>query len=125
MTDENLERHLRDLPAPELPEHWRADILAMARQAARDSSEDRQVWPALLVQLRNLFARNPVTSGALTALWLLIFLFHATTPVDPSSRMLIAKFDPNRPVYLATVPEEIRLALFDQDDEEPATKLRP
>lgn len=86
MNDEILEQHLRKLSAPELPETWRAEILSTALREARAHTPTRKVWPPVLVTLRNLFARNPVTASALTALWLLIFLFKASTPVDPSER---------------------------------------
>jgi hypothetical protein len=68
--------------------------------------------------LRNLFARNPFTATALSALWLLIFLFKATTPVDPSGKELIAHFDPNRPVYLVSLQDEIQLAQLLEDQPE-------
>jgi hypothetical protein len=117
MKDENLEQHLRNLPTPELPEAWRAEILAAARRAARLPS--RPAWPPVLVLLRRLFAHNPITAGALTALWLLIFLFKASTPVDLSEQALVAHYDPNQPVYLVTIQDEMRLAPFIQDQAEP------
>jgi len=124
MNDENLEHHLRNLPAPELPEVWQGKILAEARRGAR-ASQKSQAWPPILAYLRHLFARNPFTAGALTTLWLLIFLFHATTPIDRSSQALMAKFDPNRPVYLTTLPEEVRLALLGEEDNPPRKILMP
>src|ERR1700692_2248318 len=110
MNDDMLEQYLRKLPAPELPEAWRAAILSAALREAQSSSQKRTVWPPLLVVVRNLFARNPWTASALTALWMLIFLFKAGTPVDPSEKELIAHFDPNRPIYLVSLQDEIRLA---------------
>ena len=118
MNDDTLEQKLRDLPAPELPETWRAEILSTALREARAPAPSRQVWPTLLVYLRNLFARNPFTATALTALWMLIFLFKTSTPVDPSEKELIAHFDPNRPVYLVSLQDEIRLAQLLQDQPE-------
>ena len=118
MNDEILEQHLRKLPAPQLPETWRAEILSTALREARLSTPIRQIWPPLLVTLRNLFARNPITASALTTLWLLIFLFKASTPVDPSERELIAHFDLNRPVYLVSLQDEIQLARLLQDQPE-------
>ena len=118
MNDEILEQHLRKLSAPELPESWRAEILSIAFREARAHPPMRKVWPPLLVTLRNLFARNPITTSALTALWLLIFLFKASTPVDPSEKELIAHFDPNRPVYLVSLQDEIQLAQLLQDQPE-------
>ena len=55
----------------------------------------------------------------MTTLWLLIFLFKASTPVDPSEKELIAHFDPNRPVYLVSLQDEIQLAELCQDQSEP------
>lgn len=118
MNDEYLEQHLRDLPAPELPETWRTEILSAALREARAASRMRQVWPALLVYLRSLYLRNPITASAMTALWILIFLFKASTPVDPSEKMLLAHFDPNRPIYLVSIREEILLAEVAQDEPE-------
>lgn len=104
MNDEQLEQHLRELPAPELPAAWRAEILAAARPARREA------WPPLFVLLRNLFARHPLTAGALTVLWLLIFLLKVATPVDPSEKAFLAHYDPNRPVYIVSLQEEMRIA---------------
>ena len=119
MNDENLEQHLRKLPAPELPATWRGEILSTALREARVPAPTRQVWPPILITLRNLFARNPFTTGALTALWLLIFLFKTSTPVDPSEKEMIAHFDPNRPVYLVSLQDEIQLAeLLQQEPEQ-------
>src|SRR5580698_5765818 len=99
MNDEKIEQHLRELSAPELPEAWRAEILANAARAARVSSSKRQAWAPVLIYLRNLCLRNPVTATAMTAFWVLILLFKATTPIDPQEKILLAHFDPNRPVY--------------------------
>jgi hypothetical protein len=115
MNDEILEQHLRNLSAPELPATWRAEILSTALREARVSAPSRYVWPPVLIVLRNLFARNPFTASSLTALWLLIFLFKASTPIDPSERELIAHFDPNRPIYLVSLQDEIQLVQALQD----------
>ena len=119
MNDENLEQHLRNLPAPELPEEWRAEILSRAKREAR-ASQPRQVWPTLLINLRNLYLRNPITATAMTSLWMLIFLFKFSTPVDLTDKTLLAHIDPNRPIYLVSLRDEIRLAelLQDQGQEE-------
>ena len=118
MNDDILEKHLRELAAPELPATWRGEILSTALREARASTPSHQVWPSLLVILRNLFRRNPWTASALTALWMLILLFKAGTPVDPSEKALLAHFDPNRPVYLVSLRDEIRLADLLQDQPE-------
>lgn len=118
MNDDILEQHLRNLPAPEIPAIWRTKILSTALREARAPAPSRQVWPPLLVVLRNLFARNPLTATALAALWTLIFLLKASTPVDPSEKELLAHFDPNRPVYLVSLQDEIRLAELWQDQPE-------
>ncbi|HEY0256090.1 MAG TPA: hypothetical protein VGC39_01510 [Candidatus Methylacidiphilales bacterium] len=117
MNDENLEQHLRNLPALELPEAWRAQILSKAVREAR-TLPSRQTWPALLVYLRHLFRRNPVTASAMAALWMLIFIFKAATPVDSGSQMLLAHIDPHQPIHLMSIPEEIRLAELLQDQSE-------
>jgi hypothetical protein len=115
MNDEKLEQHLRNLPTPELPDVWRAEILAVALREASPAERTHSAWPPLLIFLRNLFARNPITAGALTALWLLIFLFKAGTPVDPAEKNLIAHYDPNRPIYFVSLREEILLVQLLQD----------
>lgn len=109
MNDELLEQKLRELPTPELPGTWRAEILSKALREARLSSQQRQVWPTLLVYLQNLFRRNPVTKSAMSTLWLLIFLFKASTPVDPQEKMFLAHFDPNRPVHFVSISNQILL----------------
>ena len=113
MNDDQIEQHLRELPAPELPVAWRAEILAAAAYAARPVK--REAWPPLLVLLQNLLARHPWTTGALTALWILIFLLKAATPVDPSEKALLAHYDPHRPVYIVSLQDEIRIAELWQD----------
>jgi hypothetical protein len=119
MNDETIEQQLRELTAPELPKSWRAEILSTAVRAASAPAASRQVGRAILIYLRHLFARNPITAGVLTALWLLIFLFKAGTPVDPSEKELLAHIDPNRPVYFVSLRDEILLAqlLENQSDE--------
>ena len=120
MNDESLEQHLRKLPQPELPAGWQTEIIAQVlREAQESAAPTRQVWPPFLMFLRQIVARNPLTASALTALWLLIFLFKASTPVDPSEKELLAHFDPNRPVYLVSIQDEIRLAELLQDQSEP------
>jgi len=119
MNDEKLEQHLRDLPAPELPLSWRAEILGNAARAACTSSSRRAVWSPALLYFRNLCLRNPFTATALTALWALIFLFKATTPVDPQEKVLFAHLDPNRPVYLVSLSDQILLAQLELDQAEP------
>jgi len=125
MNDDIIEQKLRKLPAPELPEAWRAEILSTALREASAPTQSRQVWPPLVLALRNLFARNPITASTLTALWLLIFLFKAGTPVDPSEKELIAHFDPNQPVYLVSIQDEIRLAELCQEQPEPTRMQIP
>jgi len=124
MNDEKLEQHLRELPAPELPEAWRAEILANAARAARVAADKRPAWSPVLVYLRHLCLRNPVAATAMTALWCLIFLFKATTPVDPQERILLAHLDPSRPVYLVSIPDQILLAQLELDQAEARPQLR-
>jgi hypothetical protein len=118
MNDEKLEQHLRELPAPELPESWRAEILANAVRSTRRVDPKRQAWPAILLYLRNLWVRNPITASALAMLWILIFTFKATTPIDPQEKMLLAHFDPKRPVHIVSISDQILLAqlAMDQSD---------
>jgi hypothetical protein len=118
MNHEELEQHLRDRLMPPLPEAWREEILSTALSEGRRTAQSRQVWPPLAITLRNLFARNPFTASALTALWMLIFLFKASTPVDPSEKALIAPFDPHRPVYIVSLQDEVQLAQLLQDQPE-------
>ena len=42
-------------------------------------------------------------------LWLLIFLFRVTTPVDLQEQEILAHADLSKPVYLLTMSDEIRL----------------
>ncbi len=109
MNDDEIERLLRQLPAPELPAAWRGEILAAARREARAERPARSVWPPVLIWLRNVFAHNPATSGVLATLWLLILMFRVTTPVDPAEKEMLARTDPSKPVYLLTMADEIRL----------------
>ena len=124
MTDEILEQHLRKLPASQLPETWRTEILSAAIRKARPSAPSRQIWPPLLITLRNLFARNPVTASALTTLWMLIFLFKTSTPVDSSENELIAHFDPRQPIYFVSLQYEIHIAHLLQDQPEQRQNLQ-
>ncbi len=122
MNDEQLEHHLRQLPAPELPPAWRQEILARAMGAATPAP--RSNWPDVVLFLRQFFAQNPITSGALAALWLLIFFFKASTPLDPTaSQGLIVRIDPKRPVYLTTLRQELLVAQLLPD--EPDRNLMP
>lgn len=123
MNDELLEQKLRELPVPELPESWRGEILSAARREAR--SKNRDVWPSLLVLLRHLCLRNPVTSGAMATLWLLIFLLKSATPVDPVHPELLVHFDPDRPVHLFSIADEKLLAQLEQDQPEPQRRQIP
>jgi hypothetical protein len=121
MNDDLLEQHLRQLPSPELPASWQAEIVSHALREARARASTRSLWPPLLLSLRHLFARNPFTASALSALWILILLFKASTPVDPTEKELIAHIDPNRPIYFVTLQDEIQLAQLwqDQPDQRP------
>lgn len=50
---------------------------------------------------------------------MLIFLFKAGTPVDPSEKELIPHFDPSRSVYLVSLHDQIELAQLLQDEAGP------
>jgi hypothetical protein len=109
MTDPELENLLSKIPAPELPASWRAEILATARREARTETQSKRNWPPVLLWLRDLLTRNPITAGALAAMWLLILLFHATTPVDLQQQQILAHADLSQPVHFITMADEIRL----------------
>jgi hypothetical protein len=119
MSDDEIEKHLRALPAPELPPAWREEILAAARREERAEKSPRAAWPPILVVLRNVLARNPVTSGILATLWLLIFLFRFTTPIDPDEKNFMADAGSNRPIYFVSLRDEIQLADLLQEQPEP------
>jgi hypothetical protein len=122
MTDENLEQQLRNLPARELPESWRAEILATACRAARTDAKSCNIWPEALLYLRALFVRNPITTGAMAMLWVLIFAFKASTPADPDASRYLAQIDPAHPPHLFQLSDEVRLALLDPDDSSPISR---
>lgn len=116
MNDETLEQYLREMPAPELPAAWRGEILATALRAAPWEASSRAVlWPEVLVYLRRLCARNPITAGALATLWMLILFLRLDTPVDPAERQIMAHYDPKRPIYIVSVRDEIKLVEFLQE----------
>jgi len=108
MNDE-IERLLRELPAPELPPAWRAEILGAARRELHAETRTRREWPPILLWIRGILARNPISTGALATLWLLIFLFHATTPIDLQEREILAHADRSQPIHFITMADEIRL----------------
>jgi hypothetical protein len=122
MNDDEIEQKLRELSAPELPESWREAILATARREVPARPRQRETWPAVLVYLRHVFARNPVTTGALAALWLLILVLKTATPVDPAAERLMAQIDPREPIRIVSLAEEIRLAESWQDEPERASR---
>lgn len=125
MNDENLEQQLRNLPASELPEAWRVSILATALREARVASQPRRSWPPLLLYMRNICARNPVTAGAMATLWMLIFFLKINTPIDSTSSMMLAHVDPNHPIYLTSISEEIRLVQLLQETSQPEPRQIP
>jgi hypothetical protein len=116
MNDDEIEQKLRKLAAPALPESWREAILATARREAAPPQRTREIWPAVLVYLRRLCLRNPITTGALTALWMLILVLRTTTPSDPVADRLMARIDPREPIRIVSLSEEIRLAESWQDE---------
>ena len=118
MNDAEIEHLLRELPPPELPAAWRAEILAVARRDSRGERPGRPEWPPVLLWLRGILARNPISAGALAVLWLLILLFHATTPVDLQEREILAHADSSQPVHLITMADEIRLVEIAEETRE-------
>jgi hypothetical protein len=120
MNDDEIERLLRELPESELPASWRAEILSAARREFREETRTRREWPPILLWLRDVLSRNPITASALAILWLLIFLFHTTTPVDLQEREIIAQTDLSQPIHLITMADEIRLVdLAEQTSAQP------
>lgn len=120
MNDEQLEQHLRNLPAPELPSAWQAEIIGKAIRQAAPPALARSIWPPLFAYLRELVFRNPITAGTMATLWLLIFVLKCSTPADPASaRMLLVHVDPRQPLYFVSIQNPVRLALLAQDETEP------
>ena len=120
MNDAEIERLLREIPAPELPTAWRTEILSAAHRELHAESPTRREWPPILLWLRGILARNPISAGALAFLWLLIFLLHTTTPVDLQEREILAHTDLSHPVHLITMADEIRLVeLAEQSPAQP------
>ena len=120
MNDELLEQHLRKLPALELPAAWQAEIIGEAIHQATPPARARTIWPPLFAYLWELVFRNPITSGTLATLWLLIFALKCSTPADPASaRMLLVHVDPRQPLYFVSTQNPVRLALLAQDETEP------
>ncbi len=118
MNDDEIERLLRELPSPALPEAWRTGILAEARRQSQAEKSPHREWPPILLWLRNVCARNPVSVSALAALWLLIFLFRVTTPVDLQEQEILAHADRSQPVRLITMADEIRLVEIAEETRE-------
>lgn len=108
MNDHELEKLLRELPVPELPEAWRAGILARARRGAAVSASAAARGPlAPLAGLWRLGLRHPVTAGALAVLWLVIVGLRVATPVDTLAGSAdLARIDPNAPLRLVSVDPE-------------------
>jgi hypothetical protein len=124
MNDDEIESHLRSLPAPELPESWRAEILANAWCKGREPESARGIWPPVFIALRNLFARNPVSASVLAALWFLILFFRFDTSIDPDEKELLVHDDPRQPIYFVPVGEQIQLAEMLQDTPEGSREPR-
>jgi hypothetical protein len=126
MTDERLEQELRRLPVPPLPETWREEILAAARQVGAASRTKHAEWPPFLLFWRALFSRHLVSTGSLIALWVLILAFKAATPVDPMEKELLARLDPRHPPDFVAMSEQIRLAeSLEAWTSEPEPRPRP
>ncbi len=124
MNDEKFEQQLRKLPSPELPEAWREPILAAALREAEAAS--RPAWLGMVLWLRGLYGRNPVTTAAMAAMWLLIFFLHAGTPVDPGVQKILARSDATQqqevPPY---VPLEKQIRLVEAMQSAPEQRQMP
>jgi hypothetical protein len=127
MNDDELESRLRELPGPALPAEWRASILATARREARSAERNRlgANWPAVLLTFVRLFRRNPVTSGGLAVLWVLILVLRAGTPSDPEAERLMARAESGPPPQIMPLREELLLAQLLEDEPSPQTMRQP
>jgi len=125
MNDDAIEQHLRELPAPALPEAWRKSILAASRREIAPSERARATWPAIFVYLRHLFVRNPITAGGLAAIWLLILVLKSGTPAEPMSDRLLAREDSVPSGTIFPRLEETQLAALLEDESEPQPVQRP
>jgi hypothetical protein len=118
MNDNELESRLRDLPGPTLPAEWRTSILATARRETRNAERDRlgANWPAVLLALVRLLRRDPITSGGMAVLWVLILVLKAGTPIDPAAERMIARAESGPPPQIMPLREELLLAQMLEDE---------
>jgi len=106
-----------------LPATWRAEILSTAIREAHAAEQRARFGPPSSSTAKSL-RRNPFTATALTALWLLIFLFKATTPVDPRKKCS-RHFDPTaRLPRLAPGRNPPRELLQDQPEQSQPRQIR-
>ena len=123
MNDETIELLLRGLPTPELPRIWRGEILSRALAVAPLRSS--RVWPGVLAFLWNACLRNPITATAMAMLWIIIVSLKVSTTIDPQERMMLAHYDPTKPVHFVSMKDEmiiVQLAL-DQSGQKPPMQM--
>ncbi len=88
MNSNDFENELKSRAFRKIPDHWREQILANARENAEVEGSPRSSGAAL-PWWRELFWPNPVAWGTLAAAWLVILCFRFAA-VDTSSQMSAA-----------------------------------
>jgi hypothetical protein len=96
----DFEKQLERQPMRELPQEWRAEILAAARAAQADSPGSRRT--GFLAQISSLFWPYQRGWAALGAAWVVILLFHFTAPNE------------SRPSQFASMPSSQSIAIMQQ-----------
>jgi hypothetical protein len=114
MSPEELEIRLQRQPLRQAPSEWRAEILAVARQAARAQPATRPAQPVsplltLYRQLSTLIWPHPAAWAGLAAIWLVILGINVATrggsgAVAPHSSPI------SRQVFMAQREQERLLA---------------
>ena len=111
MKSDDFERKLKQQPMRELPDTWRAEILAAARaDDARRPGRDlatRGWFFALNRKLSDLLWPSPKAWGSLAALWVLIFGLHFTT--REQSPVIAQHYAPISPQVRTALREQHRL----------------
>ena len=74
MSDQYLEKILRQHRAAELPSDWRPEILAKAQRATPSPLPRAALWLEAVRGVHEIFRLNPISATVLPALWLLVLL---------------------------------------------------